>query len=93
MTDKTAQTTRSRAFSATEDCAVMCLQGTWQPAGYHPQGYAQPAPPQGYQNGQQNVNDHAQQGCGSMLPMIMSGIKYLMRNKQLISFIKSKFQM
>ncbi|CAL5223946.1 g6549 [Coccomyxa viridis] len=65
-------------------------QGTWQPAGYQPQGYAQPQPPQGSQNGQQNTSGHAQQGCASMMPMIVKGVKYLMRNKQLMNFIKNK---
>ena len=66
------------------------LQGTWQPAGYQPQGYAQPQPPQGGQSGQQNMSDHAQQGCAAMMPMIVKGVKYLMRNKQLMNFLKSK---
>ncbi len=26
-----------------------------------------------------------------MMPMIVKGVKYLMRNKQLMNFIKSKF--
>ena len=26
-----------------------------------------------------------------MMPMIMKGVKYLMQNKQLMSFIKNKF--
>lgn len=67
------------------------MQGTWQPAGYQPQGYAQPQPSQGSQNGQQNSSDHAQQGCASMMPMIMKGVKYLMQNKQLMNFLKNKF--
>ena len=66
------------------------LQGTWQPAGYQPQGYAQPQPPQGHQNGQQNTSGSAQQGCASVMPMIVKGVKYLMRNKQLMNFLKNK---
>ena len=66
------------------------LQGTWQPAGYQPQGYAQPQPPQSHQNGQQNTSGSAQQGCASVMPMIVKGVKYLMRNKQLMNFLKNK---
>lgn len=60
----------------------------WQPAGYQPQGYAQPQPPYGAGGGQQN----AQQGCAAMMPMIISGVKKLLANKQLMNFLKRKFQ-
>lgn len=61
----------------------------WQPAGYQPQGYAQPQPPAyGAGGGQQN----AQQGCAAMMPMIISGVKKLLANKQLMNFLKRKFQ-
>lgn len=64
-------------------------QGVWQPAGYQPQGYAQPQPPAfGGVGGQQN----AQMGCAAMMPLIMSGIKKLLANRQLMNFIKRKFQ-
>ncbi len=60
----------------------------WQPAGYQPQGYAQPQPPAfGGGAGQQN----AQQGCGAMMPMIISGVKKLMANRKLMAFLKRKF--
>ncbi|EIE27711.1 hypothetical protein COCSUDRAFT_45961 [Coccomyxa subellipsoidea C-169] len=63
-------------------------QAMWQPAGYQPQGYAQPQPPAfGGGAGQQN----AQQGCGAMMPMIISGVKKLMANRKLMAFLKRKF--
>lgn len=58
------------------------VQAEWQPAGYQPQGFAQPQPPQ---------NQGAQQGCANMLPMIISGIKQLMSNRQLMNFLRRKF--
>jgi hypothetical protein len=69
---------------------LLGAQGTWQPAGYHPHGYAQPAPPFGNFGGQQNQPD-SQPGCGSIMPMIVSGIKSLLRNRQLMDFLKRKF--
>jgi len=66
------------------------VQGTWQPAGYHPQGYVQPQRAQGNQNGQQNSSGHATQGCASMMPMIMESVKSLMLNKQLMKLLKTK---
>lgn len=72
-----------------QQAAWQQTQGTWQPAGYQPQGYSQPQPPaQQASSGQGN----AAQGCASMMPMIISGIKKLMRNRQLMNFIKRKFQ-
>ena len=41
-------------------------QQAWQPAGYQPNGFAQPQPPMG-----------AQQGCASMLPALWDGVKKL----------------
>ena len=76
-------------LSATSDM-LHAFQGTWQPAGYQPQGYALPQPPQGHQNGQQNTSSVAQQGCASVMPMIVKGVKYLMRNKQLMNFLENK---
>lgn len=60
----------------------MLPQGEWQPAGYHPQGFAQPQPPQ---------NQGAQQGCANLMPMIVRGVKQLMRNRQLVAFLRRKF--
>ena len=42
-------------------------QQTWQPAGYQPQGFAQPMP-----------TDSVQQCCTAVLPMILKGVKQLM---------------
>ena len=77
------------SVSATFDW-LQTSQGTWQPAGYQPQGYAQLQPPQDHQNGPQNTPSSTQQGCASVMLLIFKEVKYLMHNKQVINFLKDK---